>query len=178
MAPSCAFRRRNGKSYLAPQIDLAPTVAGVLQDVYVHEGDEVTANAAVALVGKQLVKAKVSGLIITVHNDIGKIFNPGEAVVSMIQPDELRVVGQIDEDKGLSNIRVGERAVFTVDAFGSKEYQGVVDEVSPTSRSSDVVFNISDQRQINQFNVKVRFDIGAYPELKNGMSARIWVYKN
>jgi hypothetical protein len=55
--------------------------------------------------------------------------------------------------------------------------RGIVDEVSPTSRASDVVFNISDQRPTNQFDVKVRFDPSEYPELKNGMSARIWVYK-
>jgi len=64
-----------------------------------------------------------------------------------------------------------------VDAFGSKTYKGVVDEVSPTSNQSDVVFNISDQRPTNQFEVKVRFDPTLYPELKNGMSAKIWVYK-
>jgi multidrug resistance efflux pump len=74
-------------------------------------------------------------------------------------------------------VQVGDAATFTVDAFGSKVYKGVVDEVSQTSNQSDVVFNISDQRPTNQFAVKVRFDPTLYPELKNGMSAKIWVYK-
>jgi hypothetical protein len=51
-----------------------------------------------------------------------------------------------------------------------------VDEVSPTSEQGSVVFDISDQRPTNQFDVYVRFDPSKYPELKNGMSARIWVY--
>jgi hypothetical protein len=38
------------------------------------------------------------------------------------------------------------------------------------------VFNISDERPTNQFAVYVRFDPAQYPQLKNGMSARIWVY--
>ena len=48
---------------------------------------------------------------------------------------------------------------------------------TPTARSADVVFSISDQRAEQEFNVYVRYDINAYPELKNGMSAKIWVYK-
>ncbi len=162
----------------APQIQLAPQISGILQNVYVQEGDTIGPDTAVALVGNQLIKSQVGGLIISVNKNIGTLFNPGQAVVTMIQPQELRVVGQLEEDKGLDEIHVGDRAIFTIDAFGSKQYQGVVDEISPTSKNSDVVFNISNQRQENDFDVKIRFDAGQYPELKNGMSAKIWVYKN
>jgi multidrug resistance efflux pump len=86
------------------------------------------------------------------------------------------VVGTIDENKGLSDIHVGQMASFTVDAFGSKQYSGVVDEISPTSNQTDVVFNISDQRETQQFNVKVRFYQQKYPELKNGMSAKLTIF--
>jgi multidrug resistance efflux pump len=131
----------------------------------------------VALVDNELIKTKVGGTVVAVNNNVGKIFNKGEAIVSMINPQELRVVGSIEEDKGLKDIRVGQRAVFTVDAFGSKQYYGTVDEISPTSRSSDVVFNISDARALNEFDIKVRFNVDQYPELKNGMSAKLWIYK-
>ena len=112
-----------------------------------------------------------------VNNIIGAQIAPGQTVVEMIDPTQLRVVGKIDENKGLSQIQVGDPATFTVDAFGGKSFTGVVDEIAPTSNQSDVVFNISDQREIQQFDVKVRYDISAYPQLKNGMSARIWIYK-
>jgi multidrug resistance efflux pump len=157
----------------APQIDLAPQNAGILENVYVRGGDAIVADTVVARVGDELIKSRVAGLIIAVQNDIGKIFNPGQAVVSMIDPTELRAIGQLDENKGLKDVRVGDPATFTVDAFGSKQYYGTVDEISPTAHSGDVVFNISDQRQTQSFDVKVRFDTSAYPELKNGMSAKI-----
>jgi multidrug resistance efflux pump len=83
----------------------------------------------------------------------------------------------VQEDKGLSQIKVGQSAIFTVDAFGSKEYSGIVDEISPTSNQGDIVFNISGTRQEQDFDVKVRFDTTQYPELKNGMSAKLWIYK-
>lgn len=161
----------------APRIDLAPQNAGILEEVNIHEGDSIFPDTVVARIGNELIKNRDGGVIINVNNNIGKLFNRGEAVVSTIDPSQLRVVGHLEEDRGLQYVKIGQAAIFTVDAFGSKEYYGVVDEISPSSRRGDVVFNISDQRQTNQFDVKVRFDFSRHPELKNGMSAKLWIYK-
>jgi multidrug resistance efflux pump len=160
----------------APVIDLSPTAPGQLEETYVNEGDMVDINTPVAKVGDEIIKTKIAGEIISVQKNIGKSFNPGQSVVSMIDPSELKVVGTIDENKGLNDIRVGQLANFTVDAFGSKTYSGVVDEVSPSSRQTDVVFNISDARPVQQFDIKVRFDQTKYPEIKNGMSAKLTIF--
>jgi multidrug resistance efflux pump len=163
----------------APLINLSPTNSGVLQALYVNPGDTVTANEPVALVGNDVVEAQTAGEIVTTNNNIGQYMNTitGQGTVAtMIDPTQLRVVGNLDENKGLSNIKIGDSATFTVDAFGGQVFKGVVDEVAPTSEQSDVVFNISDERPTNQFAVYVRFDPTQYPQLKNGMSARIWVY--
>ena len=160
----------------APVIDLSPTAPGQLEETYVNEGDMVDINTPVAKVGDEIIKTKIAGEIISVQKNIGKSFNPGQAVVSMIDPGELKVVGTIDENKGLNDIRVGQLANFTVDAFGSKTYSGVVDEVSPSSHQTDVVFNISDARPVQQFDIKVRFDQTKYPEIKNGMSAKLTIF--
>ena len=162
----------------APRIDLGAAQPGVLQEIDVHEGDSVSANTVVARVDNQIIKTKVGGLVITTSDNIGKRVNPGDAIVSLIDPSTLRVTGRLPEDKGLANVQVGQRATFTVDAFGSKTFYGTVDEVSPTSHEGDVVFNISDKRQTQEFDVKIRYDIGQYPELKNGMSAKITVLTN
>lgn len=158
-------------------IDLASRNQGILTDVLVKEGDAIRPNTSVARVGNELIKSKAAGIIVLTKNDIGKIFNPGEAVVSMIIPDEMRIIGKIGEDKGLKDINIGQKAIFTVDAFPGKEYEGIVDAISSTSNNSDIVFSISDKREVKEFNIKVLFDTGEYPELKNGMSAKIWIYK-
>lgn len=164
----------------APLINLSPVNSGVLEQVMVNVGDEVPANTPVARVGNEIVKTQTAGEIVSVNNNIGQYINVvtgGGTVATMVDPTQLRVVGNLDENKGLASIHVGDPATFTVDAFGGKKYQGIVDEISPTSNQSDVVFNISDQRATNQFAVYVRFDPTLYPELKNGMSARILIYK-
>ena len=160
----------------APQITLSPSHDGVLEDVYVQPGDTVVANETVARVGDELIASKVGGVIIAIDEKIGAQITPGQPVVTMIDPSQLRVVGKIDENKGLSSIAIGDPVVFTVDAFGGKEFSGVIDEIAPTANSSGIVFNISDQRATQQFNIKARFDASAYPDLKNGMSARMWIY--
>jgi hypothetical protein len=65
---------------------------------------------------------------------------------------------------------------FTVDAFGNEKFDGVIDQISPTSDQSSIVFDISDEREEQNFDVKVRYDIAAHPEFKNGMSAKITDY--
>ena len=164
---------------VAPLINLSPANSGVIEEVFVNDGDRVTADEPIARVGDEIVKAKTDGEIVSVNQNIGQYLNAmtGQAVVAtMIDPTQLRVVGNLDENKGLADVKVGDPATFTVDTFGSKEYYGVVDEVGQISQG-DTTSNIFSQRPTNQFNVYVRFDPAKYPELKDGMSARIWVYR-
>ncbi len=51
----------------------------------------------------------------------------------------------------------------------------MVEAVAPSSRTGDIVFSISDKRQEQEFEVRVSYDVAAYPELKNGMSAKMWI---
>lgn len=178
------FKTLNSRVYTdqadieAPVITLSPTASGVLQKIFVNVGDHVNADTVVAQVGDELIQTQVAGIITSTEDSIGQIVNPGDAIVTMIDPTTLRAVAHLDENKGLSSVAIGDHVVFTVDAFAGKEYQGVVDEISPTARQGDVVFNISDARETQEFDVKIRFDVNAYPELANGMSAKVWIYKN
>lgn len=160
----------------APVIVIGPQGEGVLQSVYVKAGDTVTKGEPVAQVGGEILSAQVDGTVLEVQNTPGQVIMPGAMVVSMIDPTTLRVVGTVDENKGLSKIAAGDPVSFTVDAFGGNTYTGVVDEVSPTSNDSGVAFTISDKRETKQFDIKVAYDIAAHPEFKNGMSAKMKIF--
>jgi|GEM_PF-666538 len=173
----------SGRVYIEKSQIYSPTIAlsaehpGLLEGIYVVPGQHVRMNDFVARVGGEMVKAKMDGVIMSADNVLGNYFNPGQMVVTMYSDNNMRVNGRLEEDKGLSDIKVGQSALFTIDAFGSKEYQGVVDEIAPAASNPDVVFSISDRRAENEFVVKVRYNQKQYPELKPGMSARLWVYK-
>jgi len=161
----------------APTISLAPSIPGVLERIYVSVGDSVGKGKTVALVGDRPLNTLTGGIITSVQNTPGQMVSSATPIIEMIDPSELRVVGHIDEDKGLAEIRVGQKVKFTVDAFGSKEYDGVVESIGAAARQQDIVFSISDKRQVSQFDIVVKFDVNKYPELKNGMSAKMKVYK-
>jgi multidrug resistance efflux pump len=160
-----------------PMIQLTPKTAGILKEVFVSEGQNVTAHQSVARVGDDIISAEIPGIVATAKQDIGAFYSASQAVVTMYDPAEMRIVASIEENKGLNEIKVLDKVKFTVDAFGSREFEGFVEEISPSSHSGDVVFSISDKRQIQKFDVKIRYDIRQYPNFKNGMSARVWIYK-
>ena len=160
----------------APIISLSPTLPGVLNALYVKEGDRVPANTQVALVGSQIISTQNGGIVSSAPNVLGSYFSPGQTVVSIVNDAEMKVVGQIEETKGLDVLKTGQRATFSVDAFPGKTYEGVVDQISSVSDSSGIVFSISDKRPVKKFDIKVRFNVADYPELKSGMSAKITVY--
>lgn len=161
----------------APLIELTPFNPGILKRVLIREGDTLTAHQAVAYVGTEIITTEVSGMAMLVKNDIGAQYHSGEAVVTMIEPKEMRLVARIEENKGLKDIWVGQKAFFTVDAYGSQEFEGVVESVSQTSHEGDVVFNISDKRETKEFEVKVKYDLMTSPAFRQGMSAEVWIKK-
>lgn len=160
----------------APIISISPSTPGTLNALYVKEGDTVGVNESVALVGSSILTTQDGGIVESAPKIFGSYIAPGQTVVSIVNNQEMKVVGAVDETKGLNIIAKGQYASFTVDAFPGKTYEGIVDEVSATSVDTGVVFSISDKRPIKKFNVEVRFNISSYPELKSGMSAKITVY--
>jgi multidrug resistance efflux pump len=161
----------------APIISIGSPVSGLIEKMYVEEGDSVSEGQRLALVGNTTIYAEARGIIIWVKDNPGQITGPSDTIVKMVEPGDFRVVGRVQEDKGLADIRPGQKVIFTVDAFGEKKYEGYVDSVAMTARTSDIVFSISDKREPREFEVRVLYDATAYPELKNGMSAKMWIVK-
>ena len=160
----------------APIINLSPTSPGTLNALYVKEGDVVPPNSQVALVGSQIISAQDGGIVASAPDVLGAYFTPGQTVVSIVNNQQMKVVGQVAETKGLKDIAVGQRATLTVDAFPGKTYEGIVDQISPVSDDNGIIFSISDTRPVENFDVSVRFNISDYPELKSGMSAKITIH--
>jgi len=82
----------------APLVNLSPVNSGILEAVFVKEGDTVAADTPIARVGDEIVKAKTNGTVVSVNNNIGQFLNvlAGQGMVaSMIDPGSLRVVGHL-----------------------------------------------------------------------------------
>jgi multidrug resistance efflux pump len=161
----------------APVISLSPKNPGEIDKFYVKEGDVVEEGQNLAKIEGQIITAKTPGIITWIANTPGQMANAQTVVVKMYDPHSLRVIGHVQEDKGLSAIHPGQQAVFTVDAYDGRQYSGVVESVASVARQGSIVFSISDKREEKEFDVNVVFDPDIYPELKDGMSAKMWIFK-
>jgi multidrug resistance efflux pump len=161
----------------APQTTLPAHAGGNLKAVYASVGDMVRPYRPLARVGNEVITSDVPGRVISISQDVGAFLPPGTTVVTLINPGALRADGQIEEDKGLADLRIGQRAVVKVDAFGGRKFPGVVEEISDQPHQQALNFSISDKRQTQKYDVKVRLVGRPDPGLRQGMSARIWVYK-
>ena len=160
----------------APVIVISPMTSGTLTQMNITEGQTVKRGDSLAVVGSETIRTDTDGLVIMASNQLGSIVNPQTQLIELVRPVDLRVAGTVDENKGLNMIAVGQVVSFTVDAFPGKTYWGYVDEISPSAKQSQISFSISSERPTQQFVVYARFNSLQYPEIKNGMSAKMTVY--
>lgn len=178
------YQIREGRIYIdnsliqAPITSVAPVAPGKLTAMNVYEGEKIKKGDSLAVVAGQTLYADSNGVVVMANTQIGSLVSASSPVVQLVNIDDERVAGTIDENKGLSDIQVGQVVSFSVDAFPGKTYWGYVDEVSPTAKQTQIAFSISSERPTQQFVVYAKFDANAYPEIKNGMSAKLTVYTN
>ena len=176
------FQKTTGRIYIdnstiqSPVITVSPSTPGKVLEIYVKESQSVQTGDPLAVVGSETLHADTDGLIISASDLTGSTVTPQTPLIQMIRPVNLRVVGTIDENKGLNNIRVGQVVSFTVDALPGTKFWGYIDEVSPSAVAPAFSFSTSTERSTQQFTVYTKFDSSAYPAIKNGMSAKMVVY--
>ncbi len=162
----------------AASITVSPSISGKLTEMDVYEGEKVSKGDSLAIVGGQTLYADSNGLATFTNKQIGSLVNSQTPIVQLIRSEDMRIAGTIDENKGLSDIVVGQVAAFTIDALPNQTFWGYVDEISPTAKSTQNAFSISSERPTQQFVVYAKFDASNYPAIKNGMSAKMTIFTN
>ncbi len=162
----------------APIVTISPAAPDKLMEMDVYEGQKVTKGDVLGIAGTNTYRADTDGLIIMANQQIGSLVGAQNPLAEMINTADMRIAGTIDENKGLNLIHPGQVASFTVDALPGRTFWGYVDEVSPSAKQTQLSFSISSERPTQQFVVYVKYNADKYPEIKNGMSAKMTVYTN
>ena len=160
----------------ATLITVSPTTTGRLFEIDAKEGKFLKKGDTIAVVGSETIRSTTDGLVVMVNNQAGGSFTPQNPVAQIVDPSQMRIAGTIDENKGLNKLRVGQIASFSVDAFPGQRFWGFVDEIAPTAKQTQLSFSISSERPTQQFQIYVRFPANQYPQLKNGMSAKLTIF--
>ncbi|HSW96926.1 MAG TPA: efflux RND transporter periplasmic adaptor subunit [Candidatus Saccharimonadales bacterium] len=160
----------------APITTIAPPTSGTLTEIDVYEGEKVNKGDAIGVVDGQTIHTDTDGIIIQANNQMGTSVNTQSTIAQLINVSNMRIAGTLDENKGLNDIHVGQVVSFSVDALPGKTFWGYVDEISPSAKQTQLAFSISSERPTQQFVVYARFDASKYPDIKNGMSAKMTVF--
>jgi RND family efflux transporter MFP subunit len=76
------------------------------------------------------IVAPISGYVAQRFVDVGAVVSPSTPVARLVNLSTMVTLANVPE-KDLSRLRLGNRAIVTVDAFGKQEYVGKVARISP-----------------------------------------------
>ena len=122
------------------------------------------------------VKAPVKGIVSRKSVEVGQIVQPGQPLMAIIPLDTIWVTANFKETQ-LDNLRPGQKAVITVDAYGGRKFTGRVESIAaatgarfsllpPENATGNYV------KVVQRVPVKIVFEPGQDPEhrLRPGMS--------
>jgi membrane fusion protein (multidrug efflux system) len=128
------------------------------------------------------VKAPLKGIVSRKSIEVGQIVQPGQPLMAIIPLDTIWVTANFKETQ-LTNLRPGQRAVVTVDAYGGRKFTGHVDSIAaatgarfsllpPENATGNYV------KVVQRVPVKIVLDAGQNAEyvLRPGMSVVPTVY--
>lgn len=76
------------------------------------------------------IVAPISGYVAQRFVDVGAVISPSTPVAKVVNLSTMVTLANVPE-KDLSRLRLGNRAIVTVDAFGKQEYVGKIARISP-----------------------------------------------
>lgn len=112
---------------------------------------------------KTIIRAPISGFITKKHVEVGQWIQRGGKVADIINIDTVLVRTGIQE-KDISNIKVGDLATITVDAYQGQTFKGKVRDIIP---QADIASR--------SFPVKIEVENPRF-QLKAGMFARVTLF--
>lgn len=124
-----------------------------------------------AFMGKLVIKAPISGVLVTRDVETGAIIAPGQPISRLVATDPVKVTAGAPE-MAIADFRPGLTATARFDAFPDKEYEGKITFISPAvnpvTRTFDIEVTIPnhDGKIFPDMSAKVEFP---WRHVKNAM---------
>ncbi len=124
---------------------------------------EANRKTVLAQLSYTIVKAPFDGVITEKLVEAGELASPGQLLLRMENPRQLRLHATVAE-RDVNSVFLGDKIPVAIDALGAQVLDGVVGQILPAGDS-----------QTHTFTVKV--DLPAEPGLKTGMFGRFQLNK-
>jgi RND family efflux transporter MFP subunit len=134
------------------------------------EAAELSVQDAELRLKETSIYAPISGTVLNVAVEKGTLVSSaltnvsgGSAMMTLADLSDLRIVAAVDEAQ-ISHIEKGQRVDISVDTYGDRNFQGVVERVSPLG---------VDTSSVVSFDVEIAVKDEASDLLRSGMSADV-----
>ncbi|WP_027399679.1 HlyD family secretion protein [Anaerovorax odorimutans] len=172
-------------------VKVSPQINGKITELTFEENQRVEENEMIARQSEELlaaganiemtvIRAPISGQIIKKMASVGEMASPSSPIAMMVNPNELYITANIEEDK-IELVKVGQEVYFTVDSFPKVWFKGKVESIG--SASTSVSSLLSTQSSGNSFikvtqriPIKISFSEKYEEKLLPGMNAKIKIY--
>jgi membrane fusion protein (multidrug efflux system) len=126
------------------------------------------------------VRAPHRGVVSRRTVEVGQMVGPERPLLAVVPTDDVWVVANFKEDQ-LGDLRVGERARITIDAFRGRVFSGHVDSIAGASGARFALLPPDNAtgnyiKVVQRIPVLIRFDGAAGIDLRPGLSADVTVY--
>ena len=128
------------------------------------------------------VKAAAKGVVSKKSVEPGQIVQPGQPLMALIPLERVWITANFKETQ-LANMRVGQRVVVEVDAYGGREFTGRIESLAPATGARFSLLPPDNAtgnyvKIVQRVPVRIALDAGQDPEhlLRPGMSVVPTVY--
>lgn len=108
------------------------------------------------------IVAPMDGTILSIAAKSGKRSSTGEAVVTIANLNELKLMAQVAE-VDIPHVEVGQQVSVTVDALDEQVFEGIVEQISPVNKAD---------RDIVSYPVTIKLTDSNLEDIRPGMSAQ------
>jgi HlyD family secretion protein len=118
---------------------------------------------------RSVLRAPVTGIVTDRHVEPGETVSAGTTLLTLVAPRNLRVKADIDE-ANLHDIRVGQRAVVSLDAFPGLKLDGRVSEIVPSADNTRgtvevrIALDTPSEKLLPQLTTDINIVIGTYKD--------------
>lgn len=102
---------------------------------------EARVAAVKSFMGKLVVNAPISGVLVTRDVEIGAVIAPGQPISRLITTDPIKISAGMPE-MAIADFRPGQTALARFDAFPEREYEGKITFISPAVNPATHTFDM------------------------------------
>jgi HlyD family secretion protein len=133
---------------------------------------EAGVREVVARLDQAIITAPFAGVVTLRHREPGESVQPGQPVVTLMDPSDRWVQIYVPEDR-IGTVSVGQRAVITSDSYPDREHRGEVSFISSEAEFTPRNVQTKEERVKLVYAVRVRILGDAELVLKPGVPADV-----